>query len=177
MLCFFPNSSSGLGQICISDLFLAAEITWCDLDVDIDVGVSQNRMLCCAFSWFLLWWNGIKMNQGYRIASRLVYHFVRCHCISTMNQNLNYQHIHSQIKQKYLHIAHRYHIINLPDPQPMQDIQHESLESHIFDTYYQFCQFEVFVCRVSSLYTKYLHHHWIIHQCQAHGRGSERHAL
>ena len=49
-----------------------------------------------------------------------------------------------------VHIAHGDHVIDLRYSQPVKNVGHESLESHILDPCYQFSRLEVFVGGVPS---------------------------
>jgi len=53
-----------------------------------------------------------------------------------------------------LHITHRYHIVNLSDPKPMQYIRHQSLESHIFHTSNHLRRFEIFVGGIAASFAE-----------------------
>ena len=55
------------------------------------------------------------------------------------------------------HITHRHHIINLPNPQPMQHVRHQRLEPHVLHARNELRRLEVLVRGVASALTKVVH--------------------
>ena len=53
-----------------------------------------------------------------------------------------------------VHVAHRDHIINLLYPQPVQDVGHERLESHVLYACDELRGFEVLVSRVAAPFSE-----------------------
>ena len=54
------------------------------------------------------------------------------------------------IYESAAHIAHRNHVVDLPDAQPVQDVRHERLEAHVLHACNQFRCTEVLVRRVAA---------------------------
>jgi hypothetical protein len=52
------------------------------------------------------------------------------------------------------HIAHRNHIVDLLDAQPVQDVRHEHLKAHVLHARNQFCCTEVLVRRVAAAFAE-----------------------
>lgn len=56
-----------------------------------------------------------------------------------------------------VHIAHRNHVVDFRDTQPVQDIGHERLEAHILHTRDELRRLEVLVGRVAAAFTEVVH--------------------
>lgn len=54
----------------------------------------------------------------------------------------------------YSHIAHRNHVVDLLDSQPMQDVGHECLEPHILDTSDELGRLEVSISAVTATFLR-----------------------
>lgn len=57
-------------------------------------------------------------------------------------------------KEKHVHITHANHIIDLPNPHPMQHIRHERLEPHVLHARDELRRAEIFVCRVAVAFAE-----------------------
>lgn len=55
-------------------------------------------------------------------------------------------------------LAHAQHTVDLGDPEPVQNIRHEGLESHVFDAGDVFGPFEVVGCTIFSTFPRVVHH-------------------
>ena len=49
-----------------------------------------------------------------------------------------------------VHIAHRHHVVDLLDTEPVQHVGHERLETHVLDARDEFRRFEVLVGGVTA---------------------------
>ena len=49
------------------------------------------------------------------------------------------------LRGEYVHVTHRDHVVDFLDTEPVEDIGHQRLESHILDTGDKFCGLEVSV--------------------------------
>lgn len=54
-------------------------------------------------------------------------------------------------------LAHAQHSVDLGDPKPVQNIRHESLETHVFDAGYIFGPLEVVGCTIFSTFPRVVH--------------------
>lgn len=55
------------------------------------------------------------------------------------------------------HIAHRHHVVDLRDTEPVQDVGHERLEAHVLHASNDLCRLEVLVRRITTALAKIVH--------------------
>lgn len=58
---------------------------------------------------------------------------------------------------KNLHVAHRHHVVDLLDTQPVQNVGHERLESHVLHTGDELSRLEVLVSGVTTTFAEVVH--------------------
>ena len=138
MLRLLPSASDRLEQIRLRDLLSAREVPRSNLRVDLHARVRRDEVVCT------------------HRQSRIIHpdETIRTRTRDIVPLQDAYPALHDRV---VLHVAHADHLVNLGDPQPVQDVGHERLEAHVLDACDELRGLEVLVRGVAAALAQVVH--------------------